>query len=192
MSENQESKTIEMNIQKEVSQFSPMFDPGKLLNMLAKDMTAEQAAAAWSMLDLMESVASARKEQIRERVFELAVDKGVPDENGTYRAFIEGTKLGKRKNVSTKPEEKGLKKLLEELKIPILEVYDSVQITQLNMTKLEYLVETGRIPKDRVEALKKVTYTIELEPSPEVSDYLDRAKSTLAGLPPKAIGRKRT
>jgi hypothetical protein len=98
---------------------------------------------------------------------------------------VNGTKLGKRKNVGTKPDEEGLKQLLRSKGISLTEGFDEVTVYSYNPSKVDFLVESGKLTRSEVDALRKVTYTIECEASDELAKYVSEARGKFAMLPPK-------
>jgi hypothetical protein len=161
-----------------LERFNISFSSGDLLNLPTEEMTAEQSVAAYATLQLMESVITERKEQLRLKLFEVAVDNGSVDDNGTYRASIDGCGVGKRKSAG-KLDEKGLKKLLTKYNIALDSCFDQVTSFEFNNSKLEFLIDTGKIPKEEVDKLKKITYTIEFRPSDKIANYVAEAKASL-------------
>jgi hypothetical protein len=111
----------------------------KLLREDPEAMTDEENLSAWSVLDMIDkTVISARKEQLRQRLFYLAENKGALTQKGHFEyqpPFSDGTITKQRKSGKVSidleavakelsamgiDEEKFLKKVIDEEKIEAL------------------------------------------------------------------------
>lgn len=134
---------------------------------------------AWCILDLLEKVAKERKEVFRECLMERAVEEGALTEKGGYTLEIEHTEVRREKRVSKLPEDEPLRELLAKSGIPYTEVFDEVKTLQINPSKLDFLVKTGRLSQTDVEACHPVTYALCVKPSEEIKRLQDEARKVI-------------
>lgn len=105
----------------------------------------------------------------------------------TGQQSVDGNKVYRTKRVATMPDEDKLRALLETRKIELNQAFDTVQVLKLSGSKLQYLVDTGKLRAEDIEPLHKVTWAIDVEPSEELKETLD----LLLQVPPKGKGERK-
>ena len=158
---------------------------GDLMNKPISDMTTDQVAGTWIGLTKAVELMSARLEDLRMALFERAAESGVTTEKGHSILEIEGTEFTKERSQKKLPDEKILKELLKAAKLGVLEAFDEVTVLKMNPTKVDHLVETGRLPEDKIEEAKKVSYRLKFKPSRALQDQLDEIANRIRSLPQK-------
>lgn len=156
---------------------------GDLMNKSIPEMTTDQVASTWVGLTKATELMTSRLEGLRVALFERAIAEGTATEKGHYILTIEGTEFIREKSQRKLPDEKILKVLLAEAKLGVLEAFDEVTKLQMNPTKVDHLVETGRIPEDEVNEAKKVSYRLKFKPSRELKDQLEEISGRIRQLP---------
>jgi hypothetical protein len=146
-------------------------------------MTTEQVASTWVGLDAAAALIEARLKALRLALFDRAVEEGATTEKGHHVLEFEGSEFIKEKSQKKLPDEKTLKALLAEAKLGVLEAFDEVTKLQMNPTKVDHLVETGRIPEDKVEAARKISYRLKFKPSRDLKDQLDQVAERIKAIP---------
>ncbi len=157
---------------------------GDLMNKQISEMTTDQVASTWVGLTKATEMMTARLEGLRVALFERATAEGRETSNGHHILEIEGTEFIRERAQRKLPDEKTLKVLLEEAKLGVLEAFDEVTKLQMNPTKVDHLVETGRLPEDQVDEARKISYRLKFKPSPELQLQLDEISSRIKSLPP--------
>jgi hypothetical protein len=158
-----------------------------LLLQEIEDLTPEQETFVWGVIDCVSEIFKYRKDDLRVGLFEVADEAGELTDKGHKVAVIDGTKVTKERKRARKPDEKAMEALLEELHMPVTEVFDEVVETKLilNQSKVEHLVRTGRLPKEKIEAMHKITYALKVKPSDELVAALDKIRARIPWLEAK-------
>jgi hypothetical protein len=155
-----------------------------IFNMPLAKMTREQVAGAWLLVDLMEEITKDRKGELREALLEECAKRGITDEKGSFLMEVQGAKIKREKRQGKLPEEEGLKALLEKYRVDLDDCFDKVEYRVLNASKLESLIDTGKLPASEVDALKKITWALKVDPTDEVKKDLDTIMSRMGKLKP--------
>lgn len=157
---------------------------GDLMNKPISEMSTDQVASTWVGLTKATEMMTARLESLRIALFERATEEGEETEKGHHILDVEGTEFIREKSQKKLPDEKILKVLLAEAKLGVLEAFDEVTTLQMNPTKVDHLVETGRLPEDKVEAARKISYRLKFKPSTSLKSQLDEISERIKSLPP--------
>lgn len=147
------------------------FDAGNMLG----------AVTAWKILDFVEKAIEPRKEKIRLALLGWAEKLGEATEKGGSKLSVAGNVVLREKRVGAQPEEGPLKKMLEEKGLRMSEVFDEVKKVVLNPSKLQSLIETGKLDKAAVEKLHKVSWALRVYPSDELEELLESAAKSKNG-----------
>jgi hypothetical protein len=143
-------------------------------------LTKEQQVGAWTILDLLEKVSKERKEAFRKEMLSLARD-GEKDEKGSGTVVINGTTVVAEARTPDFPDEKKLKEILKAKKLPLDSCFDQVTAYQLNPSKLEFLVDQGKLSQEEVDSCRETTYALKVKPEKETKDKLNEIKHKLSG-----------
>lgn len=149
---------------------------GSLLHASEKlaieSLTADELMLAYAAVQLRQKKLDEFRDVLNAKLKDVVRTVGVPTESGHMRFDHEGTAATVEHRVAKVPEEKGLKTLLLKAGLSESEVYDEVKVKQLNPSKLNALIELGKLKAVDVELLKKVTYALTVEPSPALAAKL--------------------
>lgn len=147
----------------------------------AKELDPSTQVTAWSVLDMMEEhVIGARKMELREALFETAVEIGEKNKNGSYKAQLpDGASVEKRaKKGKVSIDQDKVRELLKSKNIPVEEVFriPPPQPPAFSPEAFEALVVLGKITKEEVAMLATVS-------DPTYSLYVEKPREVLALLP---------
>lgn len=161
--------------------FSPISSlaENRLFSAPVDDLTDEEAAGAAAVLKFMDDLVKSRHSQIRDRLLERVEDIGEEYKDGSYVADVNGIEVRKTKNQGKLPDEKVVKNLLNENGLSLTEAFDEVKKWEMNPSKVDHLVDGGKIPKKEVEKSKKVTYSLKVNPSGSLKGFIDATKRML-------------
>lgn len=137
-------------------------------------LNPQQRAVAWTVIDRMEKVFAERKSELREALFETVMEIGDQTEAGHFIANIEGNEVKRERRQGKSPEDKPFRSLLKDLSIPLTDCYSEETTYKLDPSKVQYLIDGGRLPAEKVEELRKVTFALKVKPESDLAAELDR------------------
>lgn len=150
-----------------------------LLSASVEEMSDDEAAAAWSFLDLMEAISKDRKTQIRAKLLDRIEEVGDENEKGSFVANMEGAEVIKEKRQAKLPDPNLVEELLKEREMNISEAFDQETKWVMSPSKIDFLVQGGKLPGDQLEASKKVTWALKVKPNPQVKGFIAETKKAL-------------
>jgi hypothetical protein len=156
------------------------FVRGDILHTPVARLPVEAAVKAFAIIKHIGEILEKRRKELRAHLLEEksilkhaeAVGKG-----GSTKTMVEGNKVNRKRTEKKLANVKALKELLKKKSIPESEVFDTVTKTVtetvVNPSKLEALVETGRLSKEDVQGCHTIQWTFTVNPSAEVKDLLE-------------------
>lgn len=141
------------------------FSSGEALHASVDTLPLEDRTLYYKMLKWVREKIEDRLGELNERIKEDVRQVGITNEKGHTRFEHNGTISTVEKRVSKSPDEKALNKLLTANGIAVTSVYDKIQVEQLNLSKVNDLVDKGKLKQADVDALFKVTFALTVEPS---------------------------
>lgn len=153
---------------------------GEVIHADIEKLSGTERKLAYCLLQFIVAEAEARKKELNERIKEDVRQVGTVNEKGHVRQSDNGTVATVEKRVAKSPDEKALSTLLMTNKIDDSSVYDIVPTKVLNLSKVNQLVELGKLKAEDVEKLFKVTYALTVDPSEPISTLLEEAKKGFA------------
>ena len=166
------------------AQIESCLDFGVLFNGAIEKLEPVQAVVVWAMADLLSDVSTARKEELRLKLLDLAKKMGAKTEKGHFVAEIDGNEVINEIRVPKLPAESYIRELFEKRGIPIAEGFTETKTYKMDPSKIDYLIDTGKLTKEEVEAGIKTVDALKVHPSPELKDVLDRVTHRLGSIPP--------
>lgn len=167
------SKTVSELI---LSELIP-FTKGSMMNTPEDDLDPEDAAAAYRLIDYVEKLCKARKDRLKPVLHQYAEDTGKATEKGGFISTTSaGFKVTREKRVANEPEAEGIKVLLKDAGLPITEAFTEIKVLQMDASKVNFLIESGKIDKADVTKLKKVTWAMKVVEPKEAKPLLANAK----------------
>jgi len=146
---------------------------GDLMTADAETANVESVVQAWVLLKYTQDRIEARLKGLRNVLLDRAEEFGKSTEKGGNKLSVDGTVVLREKRVAALPEEKGLRALLEDRGIKPTEAFSKVTKVVLDASKVQALVDLGKLPEDKVQALKKVTWALRVKESFELAEALD-------------------
>ena len=153
---------------------------GDIFHMPPDQLPVEASVKAFAIIKYIVEKLEERRKELRAHLLENtsilkhaeAVGKG-----GSTKTMVEGNKVNRKRTEKHLANIKKLKEILEKKNIPEQEVFDTVTrtITEtvVNPSKIDALVQTGRLTEAEVKACNVVTWTFTVNPSAEVKDLLE-------------------
>lgn len=178
-----EEVSLARRVEEEAMRVSQAFTAGPMFQDDPATVELPIQVAAWSVLDTLEDLIKDRKQSYREQLLVTAEQTGVKTDKGGFRMWVDNSEVVRERRERKLPEEAGLKLLMASRGIPYNECFDEVKTLVLNPSKLDYLIETGRLSKDEVDALKKVDWALKVSQSEVIQESLNKMVSSLTGEP---------
>jgi hypothetical protein len=156
-----------------IAQYAHSLLTGDHMTTNPAEMPIEEVVQAWVLYKHVSDSIEKRMKAFREVLLAKAEQYGKPTDKGGQVLSVQATKVLREKRVSAAPPEKGVRELLEKHELPIDEAFSTVKKVVLDPSKLQVLMDLGKLPSDEVEALKKVTWALRVKPSDTLLDTLD-------------------
>jgi len=143
-------------------------------------MTPIEAAQAHLALKLVDEMLEERLGALREKLLDVALKEGKLTDKGGHRYDFEGIRVLRERR-----EEKNLKvekvvDLLKEKGIDIGEGCDEIKKLVVNMSKIQSLVEIGKLAKTDIDSITGITIALKIFPSDEIKAILEAAREAHA------------
>lgn len=178
------------NLTKLVENELQPFGSGEVLHAPVEKMTVGERMFSHPVVKWMISVLTEREKELNAKLKEDVKTVGVENDKGHRRFVHEGFVATVEKRAGKAPDEDGVKALLVKNGIDPNSVFDEVKVQQFNPSKLDALVQVGKIKQADVDALKKTTYALFTELSPEAQKMLDEMASHFNAEKALAAGSK--
>lgn len=148
---------------------------GELLHADHEKLNIEQRMDLYAAIQFEQDKLAKRREVLNARLKEDVKQVGTATEKGHYRFEVNGKVASVEKRVAKMPEEGALNTLLVKNGLSLDDVSDTVTEKRINPSKIDYLVELGKLKAADVDALKKVSYALSVDPNEETSQMLTEA-----------------
>jgi hypothetical protein len=172
MSDMADDKTNQLAVLSELNIEKVFTDP-------IDTFTDEQAATAWAMIDLLEKVVEERKKNLRESLLARAEKAGKKKENGSFEAAMGGVTVINERRQAKLPDEEVVKACLKEAGLEYEDAFTAQMVWTMDPSKVEFLVQGGKLPAEKIEASKKVTSALKVKPDKAIKAQLDNVKKRL-------------
>lgn len=139
----------------------------------------EQAATAWAMIDLLEKVVEERKKNLRESLLARAEKAGKKKENGSFEATMGAVTVINERRLAKLPDEEVVKVCLKEAGLEYEDAFTAQMVWTMDPSKVDFLVQGGKLPAEKIEASKKVTSALKVKPDKAIKAQLDNVKKRL-------------
>lgn len=156
------------------AELHPLLAGGAMTKPL-RDMTDDEVIQAWTMLRFASSKIGDRLNEIREVLLEDAAEFGSDTDKGGQRLYIGRHLILREKRVSKLPRQKDFKELLEKANLKNSEAFTKKTTTVLDASKIQNLINLGKLSEEDVEGLKKVTWALRVKPDEGLEAILDEA-----------------
>ena len=147
---------------------------GKILNRDICDLSLEEQIESYNLLTFIEGLIKKRKEVLKDNFDVVIESTGESDED---RRVLEvgDRQIYKDRRVAKVPDPEGLKELIlatnqgrnAKKKLQLTDAFDEIPQYEINPSKLQKLIDLGKLDEDAVVALYKETFTIRVSATPE-------------------------
>jgi hypothetical protein len=167
---------------------------GDVLHEVIEKLSVEDRLTAYCIIQFMQDKLAKRRELMNARLKADVKQVGTTNDKGHMRFEHNGTVATVEKRVGKMPDEEGLRALMEKAGLEESDVFDKVTSLQLNPSKVENLIELGKLKRADVEVLCKTTFALTVDPSEHISKVLTEAakafeaeKAAITGQPPAPV-----
>jgi hypothetical protein len=162
----------QMNPKTAVNREVQPFGQGAMMQVDPRAVPLADVVVSYAAINHLEKVIGKRKEVLKPHLISQAETHGTPTEKGHRVLEVGQEKVIRERKLSSEPDEDKLKALLETKGISILEAFDEVKAVVLNASKLQYLVQIGKLKAEEVEALRDESFALKVEAGPELKELL--------------------
>lgn len=162
-----------MTFQEAVEQYVESLLTGDIMTADASTANVESVVEAWVLLKYTYDRIDARLKALREVLLARAEEFGKDTDKGGSKLLVNGTTVLRERRQAALPDEKGVRALLDEAGLKPDQAFSKVTKVVLDASKLQALVDLGKLPEDKVEDLKKVTWALRVQESAELAEALD-------------------
>jgi hypothetical protein len=138
---------------------------GKLMNEHTGKLSLIEQVQAHCVLKKVGEAVESRLKELREPLMAITEASGEETETGNKEQDVDGSRVVVEHRKSKMPDSDKVTKLLQEKNIPLMEAFDEVKSLQLNPSKLDFLVQTGKLTKEQLAALCGETLALRVYPS---------------------------
>jgi hypothetical protein len=152
---------------------------GILFTGSKEELSVVQMALVYKIVDAIEKAAKTRKGELKPTLLAYAKANGEKTEKGHFQAMVDGHKIMDEIRQATEPKSDDFKELLGEKGIKVGDAYDTVKTLVYNPSKVQHLVETGKLKAADVDELRGESHALKVTLSKPA------AKELKESLPPK-------
>lgn len=181
-------KTLMEQVKTNISRVKEAFHADPLFRDDPTEVETPTAVAAWAMLDTLGELIEKRKASYRLELLTRSERDGVPTDKGGNRLWCDDSEVLREKRQNKLPEESDFRLLLLTKGISFTEAFDEVKTLKMNPSKIDYLIQTGRITQAEVDEYRKTTYAMKVKQSELLEKVLDDYFNVMLGQP---LGTKR-
>lgn len=143
---------------------------GKLMHESTSNLSLVEQVQIHCILKKVATAVESRLKEVRDPLMSVAESTGSSTENGHKELDVDGSRVVCEHRKSKLPSDEGVRQLLKEANIPLLEAFDEVKTLQLNASKLDFLVQTGKLTKEQLEKHIGETQALQVYPSKFLKD----------------------
>ncbi len=145
---------------------------GVLMQTDPRSVPLSDVVVAYAAINHLEKVIEKRKKALNPHLMSQADTHGEPTEKGHKVLAVGQEKIVKERKLTAAPDDDKLKVLLDTKGIALLEAFDEVKSVVLNPSKLQYLVQIGKLKAEEVEALHNESFALKVEAGPMLKELL--------------------
>lgn len=188
---NKTGKTEELT-KVEVERLRPVLNFGVIFNAALDNLGPDQLLVAWELLDLLQGLTKERTEEARKLLLDMTLKSGALTEKGHLVMEIDGTTITRQKSKGKTLSEEFVEKLIESRHLAREQAFSQATVWVVDPSKIDDLINTGRLTKEEVEAGYKETFSLKVKESEGLQEMLDAIKDQVGSVqPPKALLEKK-
>ena len=162
-----------MTFEEAVKKYVQELLTSRLMTADPSDVDVVALTEAWVMLKHTKEAIEERLKGLREVLLDRAAEFGRTTEKGGQLLKVDGSTVLRERRKAPLPSEKDVRKLLEEYNLDSGAAFSKRTTVVLDASKLTSLIDLGKLPEDKVDALKKVTWALRVKESVELGETLD-------------------
>jgi len=163
-----------MTFTEAVEQYVESLLTGDLMSSDEEEIDITSLVESWVLLKYTSDRIDKRLKALRKELLARVEEFGITTEKGGGKLTVDGTAVHRERRQAALPDEKGIKALLQEHGIKNDQAFSKVTKVVLDASKVKNLVDLGKLPEDKVEALRKVTWALRVKESYDLAEALDR------------------
>ena len=136
---------------------------GRMLQDDPTEVALVDTVTSYAILNHLEKLIQGRKAQLKPHLMSQAETHGTRTDKGGSSLQVEEEEVLRERRVSAGPNEDGLRTLLETHSISLLECFDEVKTVKLNPSKLQYLIDIGKLQKNEVDGLHDESFALQVK-----------------------------
>lgn len=157
---------------------APLMTSGVMLGDI-ETANIETAFQAWLMLKYAKEEIGKRVEELRQELLKRAEKFGYETDKGGHALKIGDVKVIQEKRIDKLPNVKLMKELCVEYNLKHEQIFSKTMTVVLDASKIQNLVDLGKLPAPKVEAAKKVTVALRVNNT----EALDAIYESVVGVP---------
>lgn len=161
-----------MNVASVIKNELTPLSQGRMMQSDPREVPLSDVTTSYAVLNHLEKVIGVRKKQLKPHLMSQAEIHGEVTDKGGSLLGVGDEKVVRERRLSSEPNEDKLRALLETSSIPILDCFDEVKAVKLNPSKLQYLIDIGKLKKEEVEGLRDEGFALKVEAGPELKELL--------------------
>jgi hypothetical protein len=153
----------------------------KLLSSPVEELTLAEQVSAHVMLRALCEASETRMAEVKDSLSVYVEAKGEAEgKKGTKAITILESKVSLEKRTASLPDYNGLLTLLEAKGLHVSDALDEVKTLKINPSKIAFLVATGKVKEEEINALRPVVPALRIYPSAALEEAIEPLKA-LAG-----------
>jgi hypothetical protein len=180
-----DSVSLAATVESEMGKVATAFGAGPLFHDSPSGLPLTTRVAAWAVLDALKEMSEHRKDMFREQLLKDAEENGAPTDRGGNRLWVDQSEVIREKRQAKLPDDKSFQALLKSKGIPMSDAFDEVKSYTMNPSKVDFLIQSGRISQEEVDELRKVSWALKVKVSEMIQEFLDSMSNRLVALPKK-------
>lgn len=163
-----------MKIWELIDRVRPLFYEGGVLDEKAgvEEGTLDSQLVRFIIVDFLHKRAEKVKKSLRESILKQVAVVGEKTGKGGQTVSIKEAVATRQRRESTQPDEDKLHELLEKSGLNMRDACDEFVTLRVNPSKIDYLVQIGKLKKEDVATLYGVSWALSVRPVKDVSSVL--------------------
>ena len=158
---------------------------GDILRAPVEELNPSEVVEAYAIVKFLGDKVEGRRTELRKRIVEdeVIANAGKKTPSGGSSATIAGHKLQRKKTVKRFQNQSKIRQVMQERGLKESDVFDETQEIiikkAVNPSKVERLVETGKLSSEEVESFHVVQWTVVVSASESLEALLEQADKPL-------------
>jgi len=163
-----------MTFEEAVEKYVEPILTGDIMTSDAEEANVASVVQSWVLLKHTKERIEERMKGLRNVLLGRAEEFGKETEKGGSKLSVEGSLVLRERRQAALPDEKKMRAILDEHGVKPDQAFTKVSKVVLDASKVQGLVDLGKIPEKKVDDAKKVTWALRVKESHELAESLDR------------------